>query len=110
MMTTPVANLRRSRETPLVGQSYVPLDELLLDPSKIRVFIVDDIKDTCDSLAKLIGFESNMKVVGSRATGRRHCACEPCFVGLAAAIGDARLVTKRGRRRVPHAGTASIRR
>lgn len=33
-------------------------------PSQIRVFIVDDIRETGDNLAKLIGFESDMKVVG----------------------------------------------
>ena len=32
--------------------------------SQIRVFIVDDIRETGDNLAKLIGFESDMKVVG----------------------------------------------
>jgi CheY-like chemotaxis protein len=33
-------------------------------PSQIRVFIVDDHTETRDNLAKLIGFESDMKVVG----------------------------------------------
>jgi CheY-like chemotaxis protein len=38
-------------------------------PSQIRVFIVDDIRETGDNLAKLIGFESDMKVVGVARDG-----------------------------------------
>ena len=36
----------------------------------IRVLIVDDIPETRDHLAKLLGFESDIEVVGSAASGR----------------------------------------
>ena len=37
---------------------------------QIRVLIVDDIPETRDHLAKLLGFESDIEVVGSAASGR----------------------------------------
>jgi pilus assembly protein CpaE len=37
--------------------------------SSIRVLIVDDIPETRDHLAKLLGFESDIEVVGSAASG-----------------------------------------
>ena len=37
----------------------------------IRVVIVDDIAETRDHLSKLLGFESDMKVVGSAASGQQ---------------------------------------
>jgi pilus assembly protein CpaE len=37
---------------------------------QIRVLIVDDIPETRDHLAKLLGFESDVEVVGSAASGR----------------------------------------
>jgi pilus assembly protein CpaE len=39
-------------------------------PDQIRVLIVDDIPETRDHLAKLLGFESDIEVVGSAASGR----------------------------------------
>src|ERR1700704_4119330 len=36
---------------------------------QIRVLIVDDIPETRDHLAKLLGFESDIEVVGSAASG-----------------------------------------
>jgi pilus assembly protein CpaE len=38
-------------------------------PDQIRVLIVDDIPETRDHLTKLLGFESDMEVVGSAASG-----------------------------------------
>jgi pilus assembly protein CpaE len=38
-------------------------------PDTIRVLIVDDIPETRDHLTKLLGFESDMEVVGSAASG-----------------------------------------
>jgi len=38
-------------------------------PDQIRVIIVDDIPETRDHLTKLLGFESDMEVVGSAASG-----------------------------------------
>jgi MinD-like ATPase involved in chromosome partitioning or flagellar assembly/CheY-like chemotaxis protein len=43
----------------------------------IRVFIVDDIKDTCTSLARLIGFETDMKVVGIAHDGAEAIRLAP---------------------------------
>src|SRR5215210_7825801 len=37
---------------------------------QIRVLIVDDIPETRDHLTKLLGFESDIEVVGSAASGR----------------------------------------
>jgi pilus assembly protein CpaE len=39
-------------------------------PDQIRVLIVDDIPETRDHLTKLLGFESDIEVVGSAASGR----------------------------------------
>lgn len=39
-------------------------------PDLIRVLIVDDIPETRDHLAKLLGFETDIEVVGSVASGR----------------------------------------
>ena len=36
---------------------------------QIRVLIVDDIPETRDHLTKLLGFESDVEVVGSAASG-----------------------------------------
>lgn len=36
---------------------------------QIKVLIVDDIPETCDHLTKLLGFEGDMDVVGSAASG-----------------------------------------
>ena len=36
---------------------------------QIRVLIVDDIPETRDHLTKLLGFESDIEVVGSAASG-----------------------------------------
>jgi pilus assembly protein CpaE len=38
-------------------------------PDQIRVLIVDDIPETRDHLTKLLGFESDIEVVGSAASG-----------------------------------------
>ncbi|HVM11576.1 MAG TPA: response regulator [Actinomycetota bacterium] len=38
-------------------------------PDQIRVLIVDDIPETRDHLTKLLGFESDVEVVGSAASG-----------------------------------------
>ena len=37
---------------------------------QIRVLIVDDIPETRDHLTKLLGFESDIDVVGAAASGR----------------------------------------
>src|SRR5687767_7868844 len=37
---------------------------------QIRVLIVDDIPETRDHLTKLLGFESDIEVIGSAASGR----------------------------------------
>ena len=37
---------------------------------QIRVLIVDDIPETRDHLAKLLGFEADVEVVGAAASGR----------------------------------------
>ena len=37
---------------------------------QIRVLIVDDIPETRDHLSKLLGFESDIEVVGAAASGR----------------------------------------
>ena len=37
---------------------------------QIRVLIVDDIPETRDHLAKLLGFETDIEVVGAAASGR----------------------------------------
>jgi pilus assembly protein CpaE len=39
-------------------------------PDQIRVLIVDDIPETRDHLTKLLGFESDMTVVGAASSGR----------------------------------------
>ena len=39
-------------------------------PDQIRVLIVDDIPETRDHLSKLLGFEADIDVVGSAASGR----------------------------------------
>jgi pilus assembly protein CpaE len=39
-------------------------------PDQIRVLVVDDIPETRDHLTKLLGFESDIDVVGSAASGR----------------------------------------
>lgn len=39
-------------------------------PQKIRILIVDDHADTRDNLSKLLGFESDLEVVGSAAGGQ----------------------------------------
>ena len=38
---------------------------------KIRILIVDDIDETRDNLAKLIGFEIDMEIVGSASSGQQ---------------------------------------
>ena len=52
----PVGNYRKEREP----------DHLM---DQIRVLIVDDIPETRDHLTKLLGFESDIEVVGSAASG-----------------------------------------
>ncbi|MBI2773342.1 MAG: histidine kinase, partial [Chloroflexi bacterium] len=37
---------------------------------KIRVLIVDDTADTRDNLTKLLGFEPDIEVVGTAASGQ----------------------------------------
>ncbi len=39
-------------------------------PDQIRVLIVDDIPETRDHLSKLLGFETDVEVVGAAASGR----------------------------------------
>ena len=39
---------------------------------QIRVLIVDDIPETRDHLSKLLGFESDIDVVGAAASGARR--------------------------------------
>src|SRR6266536_6469978 len=47
------------------------LDRPMAPPAeKIRVLIVDDIQDTRDNLTKLLGFESDLAVVGTAASGQ----------------------------------------
>ena len=41
---------------------------------KIRILVVDDIADTRDNLAKLLGFESDLEVIGSAASGQEAIA------------------------------------
>src|SRR3954454_15867474 len=43
-------------------------------PDQIRVLIVDDIPETRDHLTKLLGFESDMIVVGAASGGREAIA------------------------------------
>jgi pilus assembly protein CpaE len=43
-------------------------------PDQIRVLIVDDIPETRDHLTKLLGFESDMTVVGAASSGREAIA------------------------------------
>ena len=42
----------------------------MADGEKIRILIVDDIQDTRDNLAKLIGFEPDMEVAGAAGGGQ----------------------------------------
>jgi DNA-binding NarL/FixJ family response regulator len=42
----------------------------MADGDKIRVLIVDDIQETRDNLAKLLGFEKNMAIAGMAASGQ----------------------------------------
>ena len=42
----------------------------MADGEKIRILIVDDIADTRDNLAKLIGFEPDMEVAGTADGGQ----------------------------------------
>ena len=42
----------------------------MADGEKIRILIVDDIADTRENLAKLIGFETDMEVAGSAGGGQ----------------------------------------
>jgi pilus assembly protein CpaE len=44
---------------------------------QIRVLIVDDIQETRDHLTKLLGFESDIEVVGSAASGTEALALAP---------------------------------
>ena len=37
---------------------------------QIRVLVVDDIPETRDHLTKLLGFEADIEVIGSAASGR----------------------------------------
>src|SRR4029077_18044459 len=46
-------------------------------PDQIRVLIVDDIPETRDHLTKLLGFESDMTVVGAAASGREAITLAP---------------------------------
>src|SRR5947199_89760 len=46
----------------------------MADGEKIRILIVDDIADTRDNLAKLIGFEPDMEVAGTAAGGPANAA------------------------------------
>jgi pilus assembly protein CpaE len=43
-------------------------------PQKIRILIVDDIADTRENLAKLLGFEPDFEIVGSAASGAEAIA------------------------------------
>ncbi len=42
----------------------------MAEPQKIRILICDDITDTRENVAKLIGFEPDMQIVGSAAGGQ----------------------------------------
>jgi len=42
----------------------------MAEAEKIRILIVDDIADTRDNLAKLIGFEPDMEVAGTADGGQ----------------------------------------
>ena len=44
---------------------------------QIRVLIVDDIPETRDHLTKLLGFESDIEVVGAAASGARGASRWP---------------------------------
>src|SRR5437773_11341650 len=46
----------------------------MADGDKIRILIVDDIADTRDNLAKLIGFEPDMAVAGTAGGGQEAVA------------------------------------
>src|SRR5438876_93423 len=46
----------------------------MADGEKIRILIVDDIADTRDNLAKLIGFEPDMEVAGTADGGQAAVA------------------------------------
>jgi pilus assembly protein CpaE len=43
---------------------------MVMTAEKIRILIVDDIADTRDNLAKLLGFEPDFEVVGSAGSGQ----------------------------------------
>ncbi|MEK7861186.1 MAG: response regulator [Chloroflexota bacterium] len=47
---------------------------MALTAAKIRILIVDDIADTRDNLAKLLGFEPDLQVVGSAGSGQEAIA------------------------------------
>src|SRR5918997_1367783 len=49
------------------NQAREPPGNLMAD--KIRILIVDDIPETRDHLTKLLGFETDIEVVGSAASG-----------------------------------------
>jgi pilus assembly protein CpaE len=44
---------------------------------RIKVLIVDDIPETRDHLSKLLGFESDVEVVGAAAGGPRRSRWRP---------------------------------
>lgn len=46
----------------------------MADTEKIRVLIVDDISDTRENLAKLLGFEPDIEIVGSAGSGQEAIA------------------------------------
>ncbi|MBI2323883.1 MAG: response regulator [Chloroflexi bacterium] len=47
---------------------------MVMAAEKIRILIVDDIADTRDNLAKLLGFEADLQVVGSAGSGQEAIA------------------------------------
>src|SRR5713101_1162675 len=42
----------------------------MAEPEKIRILVVDDISETRENVAKLIGFEPDMSIVGSAGGGQ----------------------------------------
>jgi CheY-like chemotaxis protein len=83
-MQGPAIDFRRKPESSRVAPaSALPIWKSNGSP-QIRVFVVDDLKETCDNLAKLIGLESDMRVVGVARDGaealRSAAAANPDIV------------------------------
>lgn len=56
--------------TSIYSRGLALADEVAMASGRIRVVIVDDIEDTISNLTKLLGFESDIEVVGVAFDGR----------------------------------------